>query len=67
MRIDACQTNQTSRTTFRAIQSGAPVKVPLPQPAAAHSADCRPSAMKCRPLDHVPPIDWALHPVRCAT
>ena len=67
MGVDAYQTNQTSRTTFRATQGAAPVKVPPPQPDAAPSAECRPSAVKCRPLDYVPPLDWVppLDAVKC--
>ena len=42
MGVDAYQTNQTSRTTFRASQSAAPVKVPHSQQAAATSADAAP-------------------------
>ena len=57
MGVDAYQTNQTSLTTFRATQGAAPVKMPPPQPVAAPSAECRPSAIKYHPLDHVPPLD----------
>ena len=65
MGVDAYQTNQFSGTTFRAYQSAAPVKMPPPRPAAAPSAECRPSVMKCRPLNHVPPLHWVLPPVKC--
>ena len=67
MGVDAYQTNQTSRTAFRAIQRATPAKVPPPQPAAAPSAGYAASAMKCRPLYYVPPIDWVLLPVKCRT
>ena len=65
MGVDAYQTNQISRTTFRAYQSATPVKMPPSQPAAAPSAKCRPSAIKCRPLNHVPPLHWVLPLVKC--
>ena len=63
--IDSYQTNQTSRITFHAPQSATPAKVPLPQQAAAPSDECRPSAVKCRPLEHVPPLNWVPLRVRC--
>ena len=65
MGVDAYQTNQTSRTTFSASQSAAPVKVPPPHPVAAPLAECRPSERNSTPLDHVPPLGWALPPIKC--
>lgn len=60
MGVSAYQTrHQTSRTTSRAPRSAAP------RPGTAPSAEYRPSALKCRSLDHVPPLDWVPPPVRC--
>ena len=53
MGVDAYLTNQTSRNTFRAYQSAVTVKMPPP------------SALNCRPLNHVPPLHWVLPPVKC--
>ena len=65
MGVDAYQTNQTSQTTFCAVQSTTPINMLLPQMAAAPSAKCCRSATKCRPLDHVPLLGWVPPPVRC--
>ena len=53
MGVDAYQTNQTSRTTFRAHQCLLSLLSPLRLNAA----------MKCRPFDQVPPLDWVPPPV----
>ena len=58
MGVDVYQTNQTSRTTFRASQITVPVKVPsLSRLLPPLRLSAAPQLMQCRPLDHVPPLD----------
>ena len=65
MGVDAYQTNQTTRTTFRALRTGSASQGAAPSVGCHPSAECRPSAIKCRPLDHVPPLDWVPPRVKC--
>ena len=65
MGVDAYQTNQTSRATFRAPQRAAPIKAEGRHPVKVPPLSRLPPLAWCRPLDHVPPLDWASPPVRC--